>query len=416
MSPTFKFLILFCLFHTVVMVSTAQVNNDSLLSSASLLAKNGDYNKAKDIVYAVVRNDSTRSDALVMLANLNFWTGENKSALYWIDKASSMKATDSDFYTSYLNILLANKKYTQLLEVADKSVADGYSDQLNLMQKSLIALQQLGNYTKALELYNSITDESIKLHPSVLAIIDKMNDQIHKKSLVINYSIDVFSNANPQHLAGIAYAYKPKRNSYGFGVNYANRFSQSDVQVETTNYLYLSDSRYVYTNYGFGINSTLFPRHRAGLEYYFPVTDKLESSLGGRYLTYSSISDNKVYILTGHLGGYIGKGWMALRPFWVIKDDLQSLTVSLKYRKYGKRSRDFSGIELLVGNSPDDMYSISQSGFNNLKSYKIRFERSWRIDSKSDLIIAPAYSYEQFARGLLIDFRSRFGMEFSYRF
>jgi YaiO family outer membrane protein len=394
----------------------AQVNNDSLLSVASAMAANKKYDEAKLLVHKVVATDSSRSDALVLLANLNFWTGANDSALHWIEKANHLQANDDDFYTTFLNVLLVNKQYDRLLQIAVYAASDGYSDKFNWLQKQLIAYDHLMNYSKALQLYNAFTDESIKYHPAILAIVDRIADKFRSRSMLLTYSIDVFSNTNPQHLVGLGYNFHRQKNTYGLALNYANRFSKSDFQLETTNYLYLSDNRYVYANYGFGFNQSLFPRHRAGLEYYFPIKKILESSLGVRYLFYSGVTNSSVYIFTGHLGSYIGKGWLAFRPFWVINNDLQSLTLSLKYRKYGNRLRDFWGVELLAGNSPDDMYSISQSGFNSLRSYKIRFEKSWRINSYSDFIIAPAYSYEQVANGQHLNFRSRVELEFAYRF
>lgn len=411
-----RIVLLMLLLLPVDLSAQVKVNNDSLLSYASSLARNGNYTEARDMVLAVARNDSSRTDALLMLANLNLWMGDAKTALTWIEKAAGRNASGPEFYSGYFNILVANAMYSELLTQIDKAIANGYTDELNLIQKKMLAHQELGNYSEAMALYYGITNERIKQHPSVVTQVDKMLDMLDKKSWILHYNFDLFSNTNPQHFVSVGYLRKPTRNSFGINLNYANRFSLSDFQLDATAYLYVAKSRYFYVNYGVGINNSLFPRHRSGVEYYFPLSTKTEASLGGRYMTYTSIVTSNVYILTGHLGRYIGKGWIAARPFWVINDQLQSFSLSMKYRHYGARLRDFWGLELVVGNSPDDMYSISQNGFNNLKSYKLRFEKSWRIDSNSDLVFAPAYSYEQFAKASIVDFRSRFGVEFNYRF
>lgn len=423
MRLIFKFIYILFLLQATAIVVHAQTNNDDLLAKASRAAQNGKYTEAKEIVMQVLATDSLRTDALVMIANLNFWEGNNEIALQWIEKANEQKPRDDEFYSSYMNILLVNKKYVELIATADKAVTDIYRDELNLLQKRMIAYNQLGNYEQAYESYKNTNNKTTQQHPAIQALLVETVEHLHKSSINASYSIDMFSNASAQHLASVGYNYKPNKNTYGISVNYANRFNMSDVQIETTNYLYVSDRQYIYANFGHGINYKLFPQYRIGLEYYFPISKLIESSVGGRYLHYFNEDNDPfntikkdVFIVTGHLGVYVGEGWLAVRPFWVIKKDMQSLSMSLKYRKYGKSIGDFWGIELLAGNSPDDMYSISQSGFNELTSYKIRLEKSWRLSPSSDLIIAPAYGYEQNAVGQTTAFRSRFVFDIAYRF
>ena len=419
----FKYIVAF-MFLLFTSALPAQVDNDALLARASRAAQSANYAEAQTIVLQVLAVDSVRTDALVMMANLNFWSGENEKALLWIEKANIQQPRDDDFYSSYMNILIANKKFSELLLIAERAKNDVYRDALNLLQKRMIAYNELGKYEQTYEAYKSTDDKEVKQQPAIQGLVAIALEQLQKSALTIGYSIDMFSkNAGPQHLASVGYSYKPNRNTYGVGVNYANRFGLNDLQVETTNYLYVADRHYIYANFGMGLNYTLFPQHRIGLEYYFPISAKLESSVGGRYLHYYNVDNDPhntekrdVFIVTGHLGGYIGEGWLAFRPFWVIKKDMQSLSMSLKYRKYGKTVRDFWGVELLAGNSPDDMYSTTtESGFNELSSYKIRIEKSWRLNQSSDLLLAAAYGYEQFVVPGGSEFRSRLAIDVSYR-
>lgn len=403
---------------TFTLSAVSQQNNDSILAQASKLAQAKNYAQAKEMVLRVVDNDSMRTDAVVMVANLDFWSGNNEGALTWIEKAKNKNAKDEDFYTAYMNILLVNKKYAELLLVTESAKTDGYKNEVNLLQKKMLAHQQLGksNMEKVYESYKEIKDNSVKQNPAIQSILSETLKEIQKNTITANYSIDMFSNRSAQHLASIGTNTKSKINSFGLNINYANRFNQSDLQIETTNYLHINKLNYIYFNYGYGVNNNLFPKHRFGLEYYFPIAEKIETSLGGRYMNYINVIDNEVYIVTGHLGTYIGDGWIGLRPFWVIKKNMQSLSFSLKYRKYGESTRKYWGAELMVGNSPDDMYSISQSGFNDLTSYKIRLEKSWMLGPNSDLVFAPAYGYEEYALGPTTKFRSRFVLDFIYRF
>lgn len=416
MSCLNKLLILYFSIQIFSFPIYAQQNNDSLLSVVAGLAQEGDYVQANEIALRVMQSDSTRTDALVVIANLNFWMSKNDSALIWIQKADSLKATDDDFYSSYLNILLVNKDYEQLLKIAQRAHADNYSNAVNLLQKQLVAYQGLLKYKEAIELYDAHEDENAKEDHAVKALIEEILLKFQNNLISINYSIDMFSNRDPQHLLSFDFSYKPKINTHGFTINYASRFGLADLQVETTNYIYLASRHYMYLNYGLGVNAVLFPRHRIGLEYYFPISKFIEASLGSRFLSYSNTISEKVYILTGHLGGYVGDGWIGLRPFWVIKKDIQAFSVSLKYKHYGKSKFDYWGAELLVGNSPDDMYSITQSGFNDLQSYRARFEKSWMIDKTSSLFFAPSFGIEQYVQGVDALYRSRFTFDFGYRY
>jgi len=168
----------------------------------------------------------------------------------------------------------------------------------------------------------------------------------------------------------------------------------------------------MYLNYGFAFGNLLFPRHRLGFEYYVPLTHKTEVSLGGRYMNYPN---SGVLILTGHMGRYIGKSWLSLRPFYVFttQSNKQSISLIGNYRLYSKNELDFWGLELGFGNSPDDRYSISQTGgFNQLTAYKIKIEKSLRLSQVSDLRIGIGYAREEFFTN---QFRNRYTVEMGYK-
>jgi len=124
---------------------------------------------------------------------------------------------------------------------------------------------------------------------------------------------------------------------------------------------------------------------------------------------------SQVLILTGHLEKYIGKNWLALRPFYVItaQSNTQSFSLIGNYRLYDNNQLNYWGLELSWGNSPDDRYSISQNGgFSQLTAFKLKVEKSLMLNRISDLRIGIGYAREEFTTNQL---RNRYTIELGYK-
>lgn len=183
------------------------------------------------------------------------------------------------------------------------------------------------------------------------------------------------------------------------------------MQIESDFYALFNNKSYMYFNYGYAFNSSLFPKHRIGYEYYIPLKHKIEISLGGRYLSYTH---SKVLILTGHIEKYLNRNWIAFRPFYVFQKDARSFTLLGNYRFYGKNPLNFWGIELGYGNSPDDSYAnIQNATYKDLKAYKIKLEKNLVFNRISEIRIGIGYSREEFKSD---NFRNRYLMELGYKF
>lgn len=225
------------------------------------------------------------------------------------------------------------------------------------------------------------------------------------------YSLDCFDNNAPQHLAYLGYSFDVGKNTLSLRANYANRFQKNDLLLESDFYLKLNNKSYMYFNYGYAFNADLFPRHRAGYEYYMPLKNKMEASVGARYMKY--ISSN-VFIATAHLEKYMGNHWVSFRPFFVMQTSGKSFTLLANYRFYGKNPLNYWGLELTYGNSPDDNRQMMENGkFNNLKAYKLKLEKNFMLNSISDVHIGIGYTREEYISSI---FRNRYLIELGYRF
>lgn len=408
-----KYVLLVFFLSTFLTVTKAQVNIDSLFNRAINLAKNQNYTSAIADAKEALKHDATRGDIMVFIANVYSWQTKNDSALIYIKEAQKINYKQSDYYEAWTNILLRSNKYGDLLTSCNEALKNNYSNTEDIILKKMIAYDALKRYDSGIGLVelpeNKKYLESKPIDNLYSTLILKRNTNV----ISAYYTLDMFdSGFGPQHLASLGHSFDVDEHNLGLRLNYANRFGFNDVQLETDFYLKLRNKQYMYFNYGYAFKATLFPIHRAGFEYYFPLSNKFDASIGGRYLDYAN---SDVFIATGHLGKYFAKSWIGIRPFYVYKNQInnQSFSLIANYRIFSKTELDYWGFELGFGNSPDDIYSTSQNGFNQLKAYKVKLEKNLMLNRISDLHLGLGYSREEY--GTAIQFRNRFTAELGYK-
>lgn len=393
----------------------AQANTDSIFNIAVNQARNQQYNAAIKEAQNALKSDTKRGDIMVFIANVYSWQEKNDSATIYIEKARKINYKGDDLYDSWTNILLRSKKYDALLQSCNEAESQNYSNTEDLLRKRMIAYSELKQYDKGIELAQAPENEKFLISKPIDDLYTSLLLKRNTNIISANYTLDMLSNdSSLQHLGSLGYSFKVKDHTWAFRANYANRFGKNDVQLETDFYLMLKNEHYMYFNYGYAFNASLFPRNRVGVEYYFPLPAKFEGSVGGRYLNFPT---SDVIILTGHLGKYIGKSWLGLRPFYVynLQNSTSSLSLIGNYRLYGKNELDYWGVEVGIGNSPDDIYSLSGGGFNQLNAYKIKLERNFMINRISDFHVGLGYSREEFGTSN-IQFRNRITLELGYKY
>lgn len=396
--------------------SRSQINVDSIFKNAIDLSKKEQYDNAIEEAKKALSLSNERADIVIFIANVYSWQDKNDFALGYINIAKELNLKTDEFYETWSNILLRSKKFQELLTVCDEAEQEDYANKEDLLCKRLIAYTELKKYTDGIIL---IEKPENKKYLSSISIDNLYTNLLLKRNsnvLSAFYSLDMLSNNfAAQHFASLGYSFKLKEHTWAFRTNYANRFAKNDLQLETDFYLMLNNSRYMYLNYGYGINARLFPEHRLGVEYYFPLSNKFETSVGVRYLYFTGDNTSNVGIITSHIGKYFQKSFLSLRAFYVYKTPTPTSSVSLigNYRIYKKNEIDYWGIGFGVGNSPDDIYSLS-GGFNQLMAYKIKVERNFMLSRTSDFNIGLAYSREEYGT-TLTQFRNRITIEAGYK-
>lgn len=121
------------------------------------------------------------------------------------------------------------------------------------------------------------------------------------------------------------------------------------------------------------------------------------------------LTSSSVFILTGHIGNYIGNLWLAARPYYRIKDNGNSFSAIGNVRICGVNGLNYWGLELGWGNSPDDKYTASQLAEKLfLHSYRIRIEKNLRISKANEVRFAAGWAHEE---QTVSDYRTRISFE-----
>jgi len=410
-------LLFFCICILCIEPANAQTNVDSLLNVAIQKAHQGKYEESLHDANMALQTDSSRADIYVFVANVYSWSHKNDSALIFIEKAKDMNYLNDDFYSSYLNILLRSNDFQTLSKAGEEAEKNGYSDTKDLLTKQLIAYRETREYEKGIKLVEQDKYKHYLANDTIDQLYTSLLLNRRTNLVALSYSLDMFDNIDPHHLVSIGYSKKiATGNTLAADIYYANRFTKNDFLIELNDYWTIYKKNYLQLGLGYASNANLFPRYRMGIEYFFVPASKWEASLGGRYMNYPNATNKDVFIVTGNIGNYFGNNWLSIRPFYVLQNDLQSLSVVIKYRLYGKSPMNYWGIEAGVGNSPDDILTTSQSSFNELMSYHIKVEKNFKLNRISDFNIRMGYMYEQINQNSTKQYRNRYMVEAGYKY
>jgi len=296
------------------------------------------YDSARIIVRDVLQRFPEYPDALNAMADVEFWSGNTAKAVEYCDRAIKTDASSEFFHI----------KKAQILHNSGKT------------ENSVLVLE-----------------EFLKKNPNNEAATSKLKEyrqDFKKNEVLLIYTIDLFDEAfdrDPWQIQAWSYERKTNAGPVIARVNYANRFEKTGFQIEADAYPRLSGNNYLYMNYGYS-QSSIFPIHRAGLEWYHNFTNGFEGSAGMRLLNFDP---SNVYIYTASVGKYAGNYWFSVRSFVTPETEKTSVTGVLLVRRYFSGSKNYAGVKLGYGNSPDEIRNLIDSSQKlSLKTQWLRLE------------------------------------------
>ena len=410
-----QYTLIFFILSELLSVVHSEEKTDSIFNNAIQMAKNRQYNAAILEAKKALFSDTKRGDILVFIANVYLWENKNDSALMYIQQAKDVGYHRNDFYASWSNILLQDKRYGNLLVCCKEAEDQQYSDVDDLFRKRLIAYTELKYYDKAIRLIEDPRNKKYLDSKKTSDLYSYLLFERNKNIFSVYYYLNMLDNAKIlQHIGSLSYTRKSGENRIGISANYANRIGVNFFQLETNIHLKTGAKQYLYFDYGYTNKASIFPQHQGGIEYYFNFLFKTDASIGGRYLYYENLNAN-IFIVTTHLEKFIYNSWLAVRSYYVYNKSNNKNSYSLvgNYRLFGQNELDYWGIEIDSGNSPDELYSLTQtSGLNQLAAYKIKLEKSFQLNRISNFHLGLSFINEEL---VLYQYRQRYGIETGYQ-
>lgn len=334
-----------------------EFDSDVALLLGRTYAWDGKYDSTRIVLNEVLVHNPNSTEALDAFADVEYWSGNYAKAIEYCDLALKNDSTNEGFLLKKAKILHSSQKYEEAVTTLQ-----------NLLQ------------------INSSNAEGLKK-------LQEFRLDVLKNRIRLNYTIDQFDksfNRDPWQIVALSYGRKTKLGSVIARVNMAKRFGDTGFQYEMDAYPKISENNYGYLNYGFS-QSSVFPDHRIGAEWYHNFPKSFEGSIGMRTLFFSS-SDVTIYTAT--LGKYIGNYWISLRSFVTPGSDGTSASGFLQMRRYFSDPENYIGLRLGYGVSPDDnqnLVDVDSSSRLKLKTRSVRLEfnhiinRVWILNPAASL-------------------------------
>lgn len=228
---------------------------------------------------------------------------------------------------------------------------------------------------------------------SLTSLAQEINQQDVKASdkILITFNNDVFNDDTKSwQFASAEYQFRKSFGAFIPRLNFANRFSNSELQFESDAYVLFSRKTYLYLNTGFA-KGEVFPKGRAGLELYHVLPNNIEISLGYRYLYFSP---NKVNIYTGSIGYYFGDYWISFRPFFVNESNEKTKsTFTFIGRRYFVDSENYLTLRAGFGSYPVSANTQADFFRNDSKFFGVDYQ--FYIFDKTTLQLGFLYENEE---------------------
>jgi YaiO family outer membrane protein len=350
---------------------SAQINTDTmgvddLFSIAREKAFNKQREEARAILRIILQRSPSYKDVHVLIGRTYAWDGKYDSARIELNQVIHNDPTYADAYNALIDVELWSNQFAQALTYTQTAL-QYYPSNEDFLLKKARGLKNLGRDHEALNVLNKLQD----IHPSA-AGVESMREEISTKTMLqsigMNYAVDAFSEQRPMQYTYLQYSRRTPYGSVFARVNYSSRFEEGGTQLEFDFYPRIADGKYAYVNYGFS-NSSLFPNHRLGGEFFFSLPASFEGSLGFRYLYFGPGSSVAIY--TGSLGYYLGNYWVSLRPYITPGDAGLSKSASLTIRYFFGDVEDYFTFRFGAGFTPDERSIQSSVGFGTTEVFTL---------------------------------------------
>lgn len=364
----FSFGVFFLLLTESVYSQANRINADSLLKVAQQYYNQNENVKSEELCMQILAIAPDYTDVKILLARNYMAVKQFSDAKGILDEVLKDKPNYYDAHAALVDLNYWSKKYEACVMCCNNALNYYPADSAFLKSKE-----------------KCVAESSNRMMSS----INQLNRSIYNNKIAASYRLNYFLNNidfNSQE-AYLEYTRKLDKTTVIGRVNYANRFSQNDVQFESDLYYKFDESKYMYLNAGIS-NNVIYPDYRFGAEYFQALPANFEASLGLRYLYFNP--DN-VFIYTGSLTKYIQKYMLSGRVFITPKNT--DITASGLFNlRYYNTDDNYVGLRLKYGIDPNNS-NIDPNTSNRylMQSQGFEFEYNELINQRFQLTIYAGY-------------------------
>ncbi|RUT80115.1 YaiO family outer membrane beta-barrel protein [Ancylomarina longa] len=366
----------------------SQENRDFISSSLSVdfqrakqLAFDGNREEARKICYQILEKNTAYFDARILIGRTFAWQKNFQQGRKELQQVLEDDFDNKDAIFAIIDLEKWAGDLSKALFYCDYGQSFFPNEEKFLVQKIQL-LQQNGEESKALQTINELLD----LKPASQAgrqLLQKYKAARRKYQIIYQHDFEHFTKPYIRrwHVSSFQLSRRNIWGSWFAKVNLGDLIKDGETfwsnniakQFELDAYPRISKSNYMYLNYGYSPDH-LFPKHRAGAEFYQKLPASFEVSAGIRYLNFdTSSSRSNVYIYTGSIGKYYRNYWFLFRTYLSPKNNDISQSYWLLMRRYLSSSKHYIGIELGSGVSPDEPRgNVSNSNIYQYDSRKFK--------------------------------------------
>ncbi|HEX8576920.1 MAG TPA: YaiO family outer membrane beta-barrel protein [Flavobacterium sp.] len=392
-----KFTIILLLF-TVFSV-TAQKNIAFLLNEAKGYAAQENYKKALEILKEAEAEFPSNEELTIYKGRVYSWKKDYATAATILQPLADKEQPNAEALIAIINTFYWWNKYDKCLKYCNKYLIVNPNNEEVLLIKAN-CLEKLGKDTDALTLLNK--DLANSNNTGISTLQDLLSKKT-KNTIAASYlNIATYDpGISPLHYGYLEYTRKFSTSSVIGRANIGHVNNNTQMLFEADYYRTFSRRNYLYLNAGVSTGRTIFPVTRAGIEYYFTPANKLEYSLGSRYMHFTN---DDITLLTGSLGYNFNICALSYRPFYDTANELFSHVLSLQ--KMNEKRESLIRFELQYGNIP---YLYLYNGLTGqLKAYRAGIQYQQRFGKS--FFIRPVFLYE-YEEYLPAEYRNRFNVQ-----
>lgn len=351
---------------------------------ARKLAFSGDHAGARLACHAILKKGYD-PDVAILLARTYAWDGIRDSSRLVLEEVLNRYPDHLDALDAFADVEYWSDNYGKAIEYCDRALRKEPGSGDFLLKKARI-LHSNGKFDEAVDNLETLVEKDPG-YPDALKKLQEFRLDVMKNTIRLNYTLDLFDpafNRDPWQIAALSYGRKTRLGTVIARFNAASRFGETGFQGELDAYPRISENNYGYLNYGYSASS-IFPLHRAGLEWYHNFPKSFEGSIGMRFLYFG---DTGVNIYTGTLGKYTGNWWFSIRSFVTPGSSGTSVSGFLQARRYFSDPENYLGLRLGYGVSPDDHRNLIDSDSQlALRTRSVRgefnhlFSRRWILNA-----------------------------------